>query len=179
VNSRAVDTERFVGTLRRERPDHMLILDERHLRSVLARYARQLQRASSAPGGTATGTCAARLARRPRRRPGRHVGRHAPQRTPAREARLPRTSTTPNSRLWSWSHSRATDGHPRRDQKSQLRLAASGHRRARRDGCGGLWSPPLSVHPPHLRSYPTNPLGIVSFTSRCGTRRPPHDLNSA
>jgi putative transposase len=32
--------ERFVGTLRRECPDHLLIYGDQHLRKVLAQYAR-------------------------------------------------------------------------------------------------------------------------------------------
>jgi putative transposase len=41
--------ERYVGTLRRECLDHLLIHGERHLRRILAEYARQLQRTSPAP----------------------------------------------------------------------------------------------------------------------------------
>jgi putative transposase len=47
--------ERYVGTLRRECLDHLLIYGERHLRQVLAGYTRQLQRAPTAPvAGTKT-----------------------------------------------------------------------------------------------------------------------------
>jgi transposase InsO family protein len=48
--------ERFVGTLRRECPDHLLIYGDQHLRKVLARAALQQ---SPAPSGAAAKTSTA------------------------------------------------------------------------------------------------------------------------
>jgi putative transposase len=47
--------ERYVGTLRRECPDRLLIHGGQHLRRTLTEYSRQLQRSSAAPAaGTTT-----------------------------------------------------------------------------------------------------------------------------
>jgi putative transposase len=47
--------ERYVGTLRRECLDYLLIFGEEHLRRVLAEYAQHLQRTSAPPvAGTTT-----------------------------------------------------------------------------------------------------------------------------
>jgi putative transposase len=48
--------ERYVGTLRRECLDHLLIYGERHLRQILTEYARHLQRTSPAPVARTTAT---------------------------------------------------------------------------------------------------------------------------
>ena len=48
--------ERFVGTVRRECLDHLLIVSERHLRGVLTELAGALQRPSPAPGPPAAST---------------------------------------------------------------------------------------------------------------------------